>query len=507
MNLSDYRHDFAAYNSAIQLAYYKYRSGLENELHLEPIIDRYGDLFTPGAITSLEQAMGDTPENFETERAGLHALLGAARVGFLEAQARRLTEERAHCESTAHIEWRGENVSAFSVTRLIANEPDAFRRRELTARWVDALGVCDDLRAARLESFRQSAKVLGFDSYRALYSHITGTDYELLAALTDRFLERTEAAYSSALAKAAARDLPGVRFNELAQGDYLFFQRMFRLDPVFTAQDLMRTYAAAMNNLGISVEKQKNIYIDAESRPAKYPRAACFIINPPEDVRFIIAPTGGVYDYTTLFHEAGHAQHFGWVSRDLASRHPEFIFSPDYATTEGYAFLLNHLYLDAGWLLEHRPNLRENSARSIVRDLALITTHQVRRYAAKLRYEIGLHDSADFRSDHLAESYRTLQEQATLFRRNAGQYLMDIDDGFYSAAYLRAWAFEAGLREYLRTRYGRRWWAVRRAGDELIDLWSTASRYSIEELARLVGFGEISFDLLADSLIAAMNEG
>jgi hypothetical protein len=85
-------------------------------------------------------------------------------------------------------------------------------------------------------------------------------------------------------------------------------------------------------------------------------------------------------------------------------------------------------------------------------------------------------------------------------------YLMDVDDGFYTAAYLRAWAFEVSFREYLRTRYGRRWWASSRAGDELIDLWNTAQRYPVEELARLIGFGEISFDLLADDLIELMKE-
>jgi hypothetical protein len=62
------------------------------------------------------------------------------------------------------------------------------------------------------------------------------------------------------------------------------------------------------------------------------------------------------------------------------------------------------------------------------------------------------------------------------------------------------------LREHLRTRWGRRWWASRKAGDELIDLWNVSSRYTVEELARQIGFGEISFDLLADSLIAAMKE-
>ena len=55
-------------------------------------------------------------------------------------------------------------------------------------------------------------------------------------------------------------------------------------------------------------------------------------------------------------------------------------------------------------------------------------------------------------------------------------------------------------------RHGHRWWASRKAGDELIDLWNTASRYSVEELARLIGFGEISFDLIAELLIATTME-
>jgi hypothetical protein len=130
----------------------------------------------------------------------------------------------------------------------------------------------------------------------------------------------------------------------------------------------------------------------------------------------------------------------------------------------------------------------------------------VRRRCASLSYELELHSSASVRSERLAASYSDLLSEATRFRRSPALYLTDVDDGFYSAAYLRAWSFEVALREHLRTRWGRRWWASRKAGDELIDLWNTSSRYTVEELASLIGFGELSFDLLADSLIAAMKE-
>jgi hypothetical protein len=268
----------------------------------------------------------------------------------------------------------------------------------------------------------------------------------------------------------------------------------------------MPTYRAAMKGFGIEVEKQRNIYIDHQDRPFKNPRAACFRINPPDDVRMLVAPIGGSYDYTVLFHEAGHAQHFGWSSRDLINRYPEFLYAPDAATTEGYAFLFSHLFLDENWLVEHLDGIKPSRAREIVRDIALVVSSSVRRRCGSLRYEIALHDSSNLRSEQLAATFADTLTQAVGFRRDAALYLMEVDDGFYSAAYLRAWAFEASLREYLRTRYGRRWWASTKCGDELIDLWNTSSRYTVEELARHIGFGEISFDILADSLIAAMKE-
>jgi hypothetical protein len=506
MKIEDYRRDFAAYNSALELAYYQHRAGFERELHIEPVYDRYGDLFTRAAIDDLVRELDATQAHRETERAGLRALIGAARYGYLQAEATELTLERARCESSARIAWEGESIPAYNVPAKISNEPVASKRRELTARWSDALASCNDLRAARIESFHESARDLGFDSYRHLCTETSGTDYEQLAATTDRFLARTEQAYISALARALPHDVPGVALEDLQHSDYFFFERMAPLDALFPAGQLLSTYSEAMKGLGIQVWQQKNIMIDDEARPYKNPRAACLRVNPPDDVRLLLSPIGGAYDYRTLFHEAGHAQHLGWSSRELAAHHPEFIFAPDYATTEAHAFLFQHLFLDHQWLSEYRTNLNAEQTDSAVRTLALRTTCTVRRFCAKLRFEIALHDSPRVHSEHLAEAYAQLQFETTGFRRHPALYLMDVDDEFYVAAYLRAWAFEAGLREHLLTRYGRRWWATRRAGDELIDLWNTSSRYSVEELAQLIGFGEISFDLLADTLVAALSE-
>ena len=506
MNIAEYRRDFAAYHSANEFAHYEYRAGLAPELRAEPIHERYGHLFTREAVDDLRQAFDETPAHMETERAGLRALLGAARAGFLDVRAKELTEERARCERAAAVEWGGEKVPAHGVPQLLANEDSRERRRELTARWLDALKSCDDLRAARFESFHESARALGFDSYRALFADVTGVDFEKLSEAAELLLRRTESAYMSALAEVASRELPGVALNDLGHADFFRFERLSRLDSIFPARDLLPTHAEAIGGLGLRAETQGRIHIDAEPRPFKHPRAACFRIKPPQDVRLLLAPAGGANDYRTLLHEGGHAQHFAWVSPELTRRHPEFVYAPDYSTTEGYAFLFQSWLLDPAWLAEYRGGIRASDARDAARTLAVLTAHGVRRLAAKLKYEIALHDGTDLRSDALADLYARSQTEATGFRRDASLRLYDVDDEFYVASYLRAWAFAASLGEYLRERHGRRWWASRRAGDELVDFWNTASRYSVEELARQIGFREISFELLADNLTKALRD-
>jgi hypothetical protein len=506
MELSKYREAFAGFNSANELAQFEYRTGLRSELMTEPVFDRYGDLFTKDAIASLSTAYSETPVDRETDRAALHSLLGSARIAYQEFQAREIAIERSRCEAAARISWNGESVPAHSAIRLMANERDKARRRELLSRYVDSFGACNDLRAEYLECLHASAGELGFDGYQPLFAEITGVDFEQLAATGERFLILTEPTYERALARELAKNEIGVGVGQLTHADFIFLQKMHRLDRFFPASELLGTYSTAMRALGIKVEQQLNISIDLEIRPGKNPRAACFRIDAPQDIRLSLAPLGGPYDYSVLFHEAGHAQHFGWSSESLVERFPEFLFAPENATSEGYAYLFQHFLHDPQWLMEHRTGMSEKEAGDVSRSLAFLSLYSARRYFARLSYEMALHRNEQIRSEQLAQSYSDLQTRATLFARPPGMYLMDVDDGFYSAAYLRAWAFEAGLREHLKTRYGSRWWTSRKAGDDLIDLWSTSSRYTVEELASLIGFGDLNFDLLAEQLIQEVEE-
>ena len=103
----------------------------------------------------------------------------------------------------------------------------------------------------------------------------------------------------------------------------------------------------------------------------------------------VIKPIGGPDDWGALFHEAGHTEHYAHTSADLAVEDKRL---GDNAVTEGWAMLLEHLTDNPGWLnrMLDFPRANEYAAEG-----AAILVFFVRRYCAKLLYEIEFHQADD----------------------------------------------------------------------------------------------------------------
>jgi hypothetical protein len=504
MDPSDYRRDYAAYYAAAERARFEHHAGLSPRLELRPAEERYADLWTREAFEDLRRRADETPEQFETERAGLHALTGAAALKYAEVRAREVSEELRRCAESGTVEWDGARVAASEVPGLLAAERDATRRRELTRRRLDAVSACDDLRAARLEALDDAARALGFGGRRALYEDFAGVSLDALAAGAESFLRRTEAAYMSALAEWSSRELaPGAaRAQEYA--DLLFFERAADTEAQLPAQNFRGLYAETLRGLGVRVESLLALGVDDAPRAGKAAGSACFAVAPPEDVRLVVgAGAGGVGFLQRSLAEGGRAQMFAWASRETSRRHPEFIRAPDRATESGHGLLLAWLLREPAWL-EARRGLRAAEAAALARRAALLDLYRARRECASVARALALDRAEGGRSEQSAEEYAAVFTEATGFRHEAATHLLDADAWFQSATSLRARLFAAGLREHLRGRHGRRWFGSRGAGEELIDVWNTASRYRVEELAKLLWGGEPSFELLADASTAAL---
>jgi hypothetical protein len=122
----------------------------------------------------------------------------------------------------------------------------------------------------------------------------------------------------------------------------------------------------------------------------------------------------------------------------------------------------------------------------------------VRRYAAKFLYELELHSGAEL--DSMRSRYVERMRDALKIEPAEADFLGDVDPGFYSSSYLRAWAFEATLRRFLREEFGRAWFTRREAGSLLRELWHEGQGPTADELLDEVTGTDLALDAVAERI-------
>ncbi|MEX2646118.1 MAG: hypothetical protein WD249_07650 [Gaiellaceae bacterium] len=448
--------------------YYLHFAGLKETLDLEPIYERHAEL------TTLDTAQGlGATVNGDRRR---HELWRFASEGYLGNLTREHAEREARLEAELTADLDGDAIPFRMLRPTIANEPDRGRRQtldrlrtELTEEHLNPI----HLDAAR--TMREGVRALGASTYLELYRDRFGMALEDLAEQCRAFLADTERLWEDAGDK-LFRQRAGVSLSEAERWDT---QRVFRAtewDAQFPADRMLPALEGTLADLGIDLKAQENVHIDVEQRPLKTPRAFCAPIEVPDKVMLVIQPMGGPDDWRALFHEAGHTEHFAHTSRDLSVEERRL---GDNAVTEGWAMLLQHLTDEPAWLTRRldfpRPN--EFAAEGSTGLLFF-----VRRYCAKLLYELEFHTADD--PTTMRGRYVELLGDALKIEPSPTDYLGDIDAGFYVSSYLRSWAFESQLREFLRDEFGSDWFAKRDAGSLLRELWELGQKPTAEELLK-----------------------
>ena len=170
----------------------------------------------------------------------------------------------------------------------------------------------------------------------------------------------------------------------------------------------------------------------------------------------------------------------------------EYRWLGDNSVTEGYAMLFDHLMEDAGWLTRY-TSLDAPRARTFLRSVGFSELHYLRRYSAKLIYEIELY-AGRMRWDSLPDLYVDQLTSATTFRYNRADAFVDVDPHFYAARYLRAWQLQALLTETLVERFDADWWRNPRAGPWIVEmLFGEGQRELGHEQAQRVAQKPLSF--------------
>jgi hypothetical protein len=93
-----------------------------------------------------------------------------------------------------------------------------------------------------------------------------------------------------------------------------------------------------------------------------------------------------------------------------------------------------------------------------------------------------------------------LLTEATSVRYDPRNYLSDMDSGFYSADYLRAWIRSAQLRMFLLGEVGQDWWRSEQTGEILRALFLEGTQPTSEEVAGRIGFDPLDTGPLVENL-------
>jgi len=213
-------------------------------------------------------------------------------------------------------------------------------------------------------------------------------------------------------------------------------------------------------------------------------------------VHLITRAQGGLHDYQAFLHEAGHALHYGGC--DPALPYTFRNISRDHALTEIYSYIFEAITREPEWHAHYFGLSDEESARN-AEATTFLEAILFRRYTAKLQFELDFW--ARFNENGSGpDGYEKRLTEATGVRYRADAYLADMDAGFYSADYLRAWIRSAQLRDYLVREIGEDWWRNAETGDRLRALFAEGTRPSSEEIAARLGYQQLDIGPLLHEL-------
>jgi hypothetical protein len=459
------------------------RVGEKETSELAAIMARYADLFTRPQLDSLREAEASAQGD---ERERLYRLRKTCEGGLVQAVTAEDEDALENALLGARLTFDGEQLPLRSAEAKLAILPDYAKREELgsLARELDAsfneqrralLVAREDLEAevsdepdavARNEAVKQI-------SLRELETVLRGTSAAVESAyarLRERWFER--------LLGPERTDLP-------ASAHVRWLRRLSPLEATYPKERSVEVCVETVRALGFELEEIPNIRLDLDDRPQKDPRACVIASDAPEIVYLITRAQGGLSDYQAFLHEAGHALHYASVDPELSYTFRNI--SRDHALTEIYSYIVEAVTKEPGWHALYfglsGAQAEENAEATRFLEVLLF-----RRYAAKLRYELGFWEAFPSEQGSSSRDYAPLLTGATGLRYDERGYLSDMDAGFYSADYLRAWIRSAQLRDHLRREVGDDWWRSEQTGEILRGLFAEGTRPSSEDIARRLGF-------------------
>ena len=447
------------------------------------IVARYRDLFSREQLDALRGAEQEAADDNDRER--LYRLRKTCEAGVVSAELAEREDALENAILAARVEFKGEELPIRSAQAKLAVLPDYGEREELGEAAGDRSA---EFNAERLEVLRAAeeleAEISGEPDPVARNEEEKGISLRELEAVLAQASERSTGAYVPLRDRWFERLLGPERAKMPSSYHVAYLRRLSPLESTYTKDRAVEVCMDTVKRLGFDLENEPNIRLDLDDRPQKSPRACVIPSDPPSVVHLITRAQGGLHDYQAFMHEAGHALHYGGVDPSLPYTFRRI--SRDHALTEIYSYIFEAITREPEWHAHYFGLSDEEAARN-AEATSFLEAVLFRRYTAKLQFELDFWSR--FNEDGGGpDGYEERLTEATGVRYRADAYLADMDGGFYSADYLRAWIRSAQLRDYLVREIGEDWWRTAETGDRLRALFLEGTRPSSEEIAARLGY-------------------
>jgi len=447
------------------------------------IVARYRDLFSREQLDALRAAEQEAADDNDRER--LYRLRKTCEAGVVSAELAEREDALENAILAARVEFKGEELPIRSAQAKLAVLPDYGEREELGEAAGDRSA---EFNAERLEVLRAAeeleAEISGEPDPVARNEEEKGIALRELEAVLAQASERSTGAYVLLRDRWFERLLGPERAKVPSSYHVAYLRRLSPLESTYTKDRAVEVCMDTVKRLGFDLENEPNIRLDLDDRPQKSPRACVIPSDPPSVVHLITRAQGGLHDYQAFLHEAGHALHYAGVDPNLPYTFRNI--SRDHALTEIYSYIFEAITREPEWHAHYFGLSDEEAARN-AEATSFLEAVLFRRYTAKLQFELDFWSR--FNEDGGGpDGYEERLTEATGVRYRADAYLADMDGGFYSADYLRAWIRSAQLRDYLVREIGEDWWRTAETGDRLRALFLEGTRPSSEEIAARLGY-------------------
>ena len=460
------------------------------------IVARYSDLFSRDQLDVLHSAEEDA-EGDERER--LFRLRKTCEAGLLVAELAERDDALENAILAARVTFRGEELPLRSAQARLAVLPGYREREELGDLQADVSATFND---ARLELLRAGeeleADLSGQPDPVARNEEEKGILLRELEAALVEAAEKSGESFGKLRDRWFERLLGPEREERPASHHTSFLRRLTPLDSTYTKERAVEICLATLERLDFRMADDPNIRLDLDDRPQKSPRACVIASDPPQVVHLITRAQGGLHDYQAFLHEAGHALHYAGCDPSLPYTFRRL--ARDHALTEIYSYILEAITREPGWHAEHF-GLSDAEAAENAQATVFLEALLYQRYVAKLRFELGFWSR--FADDAgTSEGYAETLSAATGLRYRPDGFLADMDSGFYSADYLRAWIRSTQLRSHLVDEIGEDWWRSAETGELLRALFFEGTRPTSEEVAARLGYDALDTEPLVHELNA-----